>query len=149
MLTRGTFEVNVQYEQMPWLATYQPDSAAVRVMADWICAVGNKTAGAACKLPMVEQQPPPNPSGIAIRGHGGIAGGFTRLRAVLQSGILKIEVSGIAAEPAEMPVLRDIHGKSIALSSTGAGRFKVAGALPPGAYFLRWQGKSIAVTAGM
>jgi hypothetical protein len=149
MLTRGTFEINVQYEQMPWLATYQPDSAAVRVMSDWICAVGGKPAGAACKLPEVEQQPQPDPAGIPFRGHGGFAGRFSRARAVLRNGILEIGVSGKAAERAEAPILRGIQGKSVALKPIGAGRYAVAGELPPGAYILSWRGESITIIAEM
>ncbi|MDB5106561.1 MAG: hypothetical protein JWP91_4250, partial [Fibrobacteres bacterium] len=151
MLTRGTFE-SPDMTQMPPLATYQPDSAALRVLADWTCTVGKKPAGAGCKLPDVPQDHYWSTASIAR--HGGIPGGNAGLRASILKGFLRMDAPGMEGNGSETadgasPSLIDIHGKAVPLRPAGRGRYALPGALPPGTYFLRWRGTSIAVSAGI
>lgn len=143
MLTRGTFELNVFPEQMPMLATYEPDSVAVRLLADWTCSLGNKPTGAACKLPDIAQ---PGPAGIAVRPAGARPGSGPRLHASIAAGFLRVDIPGA---PGEIPVLVDLHGRAINLRPAGAGRYAIPEALAPGSYLLHFRGQAVPVVSGI
>lgn len=149
MLSRGTFEKH-EVLQMPPLATYQPDSAALRVLADWICMLGDKATGAACKLPDVPQ---------VDRWANGIrpGGNMGKVRknefsAQLQGGILTLhgaEVDGKTPHgEGEKVSLADLGGKTIPLFRQGNARFAVPKGLPVGIYIVSARGKGFLVTIG-
>lgn len=77
MLARGTFEFQNTL-QMPPLASYQPDSAALRVLADWTCTLGGKPAGAACRLPFVDNDQWAAAAVLARNAEGTAGHGFRR-----------------------------------------------------------------------
>lgn len=116
--------------QMPPLATFQPDSAAVNAVKDWVCSLGNRGA-AACKLPVMQ----PDSSYWASTGlfHGGM--GFRRagkLTAYLHG--QRLTVSGpVAAEP----ILSDMRGREIRMVKSEIGSYRIAEPLRPGVYVLR------------
>lgn len=149
MITRGGPDVAIgTYDQMPWLATFQPDSAAVRVVADWICSVGSKPTGAACKIPDVVQPKDPDPTRLArhariMTGQGGIvafiAGGKLYVQAPLRA-----SAAAVAA-----PKLVDAAGKAVPIAPAGKETYALPAGLPPGAYFLQWRGETIPVTSGI
>jgi hypothetical protein len=159
MLSRGTFETQ-EMNQMPPLATWQPDSSALRVLADWICSAGKLPTGAGCKIMDVPQD---HYWGTGIARHAGLMRGNIGLRANMQKGYLILDVaksahaaawaegseSAGAPDAFEMPSLTDIHGKAVSLRPAGDGRYALPAALPAGTYFLRWRGQSIAVNAGI
>ncbi len=148
MLTRGTFE-EPNMTQMPPLATWQPDSGALRVLADWICSVGKQPTGAACKLPDVPQD---HYWASALARHGEYMRGTFGLRARMAQGFLSLDMpanSYYGSEGAEAPVLTDLNGKAISLRPAGRGRYALPAAMPAGTYVLRWRGMSIAVSAGI
>lgn len=140
MLSRGTFEA-AEILQMPQLATYQPDSSALRVLADWICTMGNKPKGAACHLPDVPQDHYWAPA-TGIRSHGLQASAAAGFSAFLRGGILTVQPAWthMQATPAAVTGvgLTDVDGKAIALRALGEGRYAVPSGLPKGVYFVRW-----------
>ncbi len=151
MITRGSPEAPLDglYDQMPWLATYQPDSAGVRAVADWICAVGKKSTGATCKIPDVIQPPEPEVSIRYIR-HSRIMTGQTGIVAFMANGYLYLQASlHGSAGSAAAPVLSDVNGKAVDLRPAGKDVYALPGGLPPGTYFLRWRGETITVSAGI
>lgn len=149
MITRGSPEMPIgTYDQMPWLATYQPDSAAVRVVADWICAVGGKPTGAACKIPDVQQPPTPDP--VRILRHARIMTGQTGIVAFIAGGHLYVQAPVRAsAQGVAAPILSDATGKAVPLVSAGKDAYALPAGLPPGAYFLQWRGETIPVASGI
>lgn len=149
MITRGSPEMPIStYDQMPWLATYQPDSAAVRVVADWICAVGNKPTGAACKIPDVEQPPVPALETRLIR-HARYMTGQTGIVAYIVGDRLYVQAPVRAsAREVTAPILSDAAGKSVPLISAGKETYALPAGLPSGAYFLHWRGETVPVSAG-
>lgn len=136
LLSRPT-EFNGSSMQMPPLATFQPDSAAVNAIKDWICSLGNR--GAACKLPVMQ----PDSSYWATTGlhHGALrARGAARPGAYLRGGMLT--VSGpLAANP----VLSDMRGREIRMAKAGRGSYRLAEPLRPGVYVLRSGGTAVKI----
>jgi hypothetical protein len=150
MITRGSPEQTLDnpYDQMPWLATFQPDSGAVRVVADWLCGLGHKPTGAACRIPDVQQ--PPSPAlAIRLARHARYINGAFGMSAFIVAGKLYVQAplrntgSGDAA-----PVLRDAGGKAVPISPAGKDVYALPGELPAGAYFLQWRGQTVPVGAG-
>lgn len=115
--------------QMPPLATFQPDSAAVNAVKDWICSLG--TRGAACQLPVLQ----PDSSYWSTTGlfHGGMGiPRAARLTAFLHG--QRLMVSGkMTGEPS----LSDMRGREIPMVKAGIGNYRIAEPLRPGVYVLR------------
>lgn len=143
MLSRGTFE-DVNPAQMPPLATYQPDSAAVRVVADWICALGGKAAGS-CRLP-----PTPGGDFWASRLHGAPsdprAALAVRLRREAAGTVLDLAWEGVGGTPE--PALADLGGRRIALRRLGPAAWFTPRRLPPGIYILHLRERSRQLALG-
>ncbi|MEO6097545.1 MAG: hypothetical protein ABIW76_18575 [Fibrobacteria bacterium] len=125
-------EFNGSSMQMPPLATFQPDSAAINAVKDWICSLG--TRGAACQLPFLQAditywaQPP----SIGLF-HGGIGSGKAgKLSAAIRG--QELTITGLTAAD---PILSDMRGREIKLRKSGAGSFLIAETLRPGVYALR------------
>lgn len=141
MLSRGTFE-DVNMAQMPPLATYQPDSAAVKVVADWICSLGNKAPGS-CNLPLV---PKADFWASGIHGHGRLGPPSAyRIQARLREGRLIITASGRDLPDAGTLALVDIRGRSIPLRRIRRGEWALAGPgkPAPGIYGLVLSGRTL------
>jgi hypothetical protein len=150
MLARGTFEMP-EALQMPPLASFQPDSSALRVLADWICTLGNKPIGASCKLPLVPQDNYwANPA--RIQPHGFAAFPSNKLRANLHKGVLTM--SDFQSPEKPMPILAkeismvDMVGKPMALTAVGKLSMAVPNNLPNGVYFVRFRENVFVVKAG-
>jgi hypothetical protein len=129
LLSRPT-QFNGSSMQMPPLATFQPDSAAVDAVKDWICSLGSR-GSTACKLPILQ----PDSSYWASTGfHRGALGfrGAARLGAHVRG--QRLTVSG--PMPAN-PVLSDMRGREIRIMKTGTGSYQIAEPLRPGVYVLR------------
>lgn len=115
--------------QMPPLATFQPDSAAINAVKDWICSLGNR--GAACKLPVLQ----PDSSYWASTGlfHGGMGiPGAAKLAAYLHG--QRLLVSGLMTA---QPVLSDMRGREIRMVNSGLGIYRISEPLRPGVYVLK------------
>lgn len=137
MLSRGTFE-DVNPAQMPPLATYQPDSAAVKVVADWICSLGGKPAGS-CPLPAT-----PGGDFWASRIRHALAGGRAGLdlRVRREDAGMVLSLPGEGAGGTGEPVLADLQGRRVALRRLGPAAWRVPGRLPAGLYTLTLRGRS-------
>ncbi len=149
MLSRSTFE-QIEPMQMPPLGTYQPDSAGLRVLADWICTMGKKPTGAGCVLPNI---PEPNywAAGIGFQNKPGAHG--PAFKVSLRAGILSVKA---AYGHGGYPVLgttdismTDLNGKSIPLNPISSGLFAVPTGLHAGMYLVNGMGKTWIVTAGL
>jgi hypothetical protein len=119
--------------QMPPLATFQPDSVALNAIKDWICAMG--TRGAARKLPFVQADSTywdvdPNSDGLFHGGHAFRNAG--RISAMLVG--QRLTVSGTLTA---QPVLSDMRGREIRMVKFGNGVYQIAEPLRPGVYVLR------------
>ena len=133
MLSRGTLETPL-VAQMPPLATYQADSAAVRVLRDWVCGLGSPaTPAEECGLPEVPSRPYED---VGLPPHGRQAPG-TDLRAVLRGRVL-ILTGGDGAEAVR---LFTAQGRRIPLLPLGSGRYRVETELRAGPYLVRTQGR--------
>lgn len=141
MLTRGTYE-DPGIFTMPPLATYQVDSASARLIADWVCSLAGKPAGA-CKLPDIAQ--PPAPTGLFHAVPGAPVRG---LRAAWSRGRLRVAglVHGDLARGRVR--LMDMRGKPVALEEAGPGEYRIGGDPVPGVYTVMVGGKSARVRIG-
>lgn len=120
----------LKLEQMPPLATAQPDSAAVKMIEQWICSLTNK-------MPCVEY--PWLPDGTvwapeeavaSVRPHGKFKN--QAFQPSMRRGQLSVPAH-IAADGVE---LRDYRGRKVALVHEGNGLFRIPLTLTPGIYFL-------------
>ncbi len=149
MLSRSTFE-QVEPLQMPPLGTYQPDSAGLRVLADWICTMGKQSTGAGCLLPTI---PELNYWAAGIRSLGKPSTPGHSFNVFLHVGILTIQ--GAQAHGFALPLgttnisMTDLKGKSIPLNPIGTGLFAVPTGLHAGMYLVKGFGNTWIVTAGL
>jgi hypothetical protein len=142
MMARGSFEAP-SFEQMPPLATYLPDSAAITVVKNWICSL---KPGSPCdKLPEphnpeVWDTPVPGGSNVSsIRGHGFHGAKGIGQQARIRGGILEIRNLAGSAEAA----LFDVRGRAIPLAEANSGSradtrtFRILAPMQPGVYLLK------------
>lgn len=116
-------------EQMPPIATSQPDSAAVALIENWVCSL---KAGTPCgKLPWQadatfwdEEQI------VSVRPEGKLKG--AALQPSLRGSLLSVPAH-LAAATVQ---LWDYRGRKVSLVNEGEGRFRIAGTLTPGVYLL-------------
>lgn len=117
-------------DQMPPLATAQPDSAAVALMEQWACAL--RTGTPCRKTPWLPDETfwDSAASPAAALPHSRQQAAAFRPR--ILRGILSIpdRSPGIRVE------LSDLRGRRIRLVSAGPGMFRVPEPLPPGVYLL-------------
>lgn len=134
MMDRIDFFRPSDANQMPPLATAQPDSGALAVIKSWICSL---KPGTPCAMP--EWLPDDTfwadaseitPS-ASIRQSAGRRD--ARLSASYRHGILSIPQSSGRSEAV---ALRDYLGRDIPLQRVGNGEFRVQGPLNPGVYIL-------------
>ena len=129
MLSRPT-KFNGSSLQMPPLATFQPDSAAVNAVKDWICSLGNRGA-AACKLPVLQ----PDSSYWSTTGlfHDGMG--------IPRAGKLTAYLRGqrllVSSQMTAHPILTDMRGREIRMVNSGLGIYQISEPLRPGVYVLR------------
>lgn len=136
--------------QMPPLATYQLDSAALQTMRKWVCSLGGRdTLSAACKLPQGAPDHTFWSDPVALRRlspHGPMV---REWKARITGDILRIDAMGNG--PASgLPVhLFDSRGKFIPMEPIGPGAYRLPAGLDHkgGAYFLRQGASLIALEA--
>lgn len=126
MLSRQDFGFNPT-EQMPTLATFRPDSAALGLLKAWLCSFGTRPA-ASCRLPDVQSDASYWDAPLPIHG----ARPARRAEAPrMQAGLLRMEpIAGRA------PRMRDLRGVPVPLAAQGPGRYRVPRGLPAGIYFV-------------
>lgn len=129
-------------EQMPTLATFQPDSTALNLLRDWICSLGNRGAGV-CRLPQVQADSTfwekealaglRSPASHPVPDAPGFNG------PTLRGGILRVTPGLLASgsHPRLSDWLFDYKGRPLALMETGNGEFRILGPISPGIYFLK------------
>lgn len=117
-------------EQMPPLATNQPDSAAVNLIEQWICTL---KAGTPCnKLTWLPDETFWGEEvSNSVRPHGKFKD--LAFQPSLRRGQLSIPADIAAAGRVE---LRDFRGRKVTLVSEGKGMFRIPLTLTPGVYFL-------------
>jgi hypothetical protein len=118
-------------EQMPTLATFQPDSAAVNLIKDWICSMGTRPPGS-CRLPQVQSEDGYWEPPASLRGHpphGRAA------PPVLRRGILRVTSGSLSN--GMPPALFDLRGRPVALERAGLWEFRALSHLKPGLYLVR------------
>lgn len=140
MLIRGTFE-EPNPDQMPILATYQPDSAALKVLSDWICTMGGKKPGA-CALPRIDVPgwAPPVSIHNPERPVRALAPGDYTLRR--EGDVWRLLAPRGASAPPSHLRLASPEGKAVPLSSDGRGGYFAVDPLRPGIYLLRVGGRA-------
>ena len=120
--------------QMPPLATAQPDSAAVKLIEQWICSL---KPGTPCgTIPwMPDDTFWDEGTSISVRPSGRHKD--PAFQPSMRQGLLSIpalfSAHGAAAGKVE---LRDYRGRKVALVQVGKGEFRVPQTLTPGVYFL-------------
>ena len=137
--------------QMPPLATYQIDSAAVLMMKNYICGLGNR--GAACQLPAEQQvdssfwmfpNSPDSMYGPWYKPPVGIfPHKFTRKMAgfrVIANGRTLILEGRSRFAPA---TLHDFRGREVPLTRVKSNLYYIAGAVRPGVYIVK-SGRDVA-----
>jgi mono/diheme cytochrome c family protein len=117
-------------EQMPPLATSQPDSAAVKLIEQWICSL---KPGTPCgKIPWSPDETFWAPEEVvSVRPHGKFQD--PALQASMRNGRLSVPAHIAAAGKVE---LRDYRGRKVSLVREGDGLFRIPRTLTPGIYFL-------------
>ena len=128
MLARGDLGSRSP-SQMPPLATYQPDSAAVGIMKDWICSLAAKPR--TCSLPAVQDDASYWEAATALFPHRMPSPRVTHMLPVLRGGIL----SWPAADAAVPLKLTDLAGQAARIAPLGGGRWR-APPLPNGLYLV-------------
>ena len=128
LLARPT-EANPFSLQMPPLATYQMDSAAAKVVKDWICSLGKR--GASCALPAVQADSTYWSTGAFHRG-------ALTDRAALPGVVIRGADLILSGNMRTTPSLFDPRGREIALTRTGGMRYRIGYPLAPGIYLVRF-----------
>ncbi|MDB5047127.1 MAG: glucose sorbosone dehydrogenase [Fibrobacteres bacterium] len=130
MMVRQDFDFTPT-EQMPTLATFQPDSAGLSMIKDWICSLGNRP-GASCRLPDVQADGTywDQPAAIRFSASKGRSAPPT-----LRGGILRVTQAPSAASG--LPGLYDLRGKALVLARAGRWEFRVLTRIEPGIYLVR------------
>lgn len=144
MVTRGTFEEPSLFA-MPAAATYQVDSAAVKVVADWVCSLAGKPAGA-CKLPNIAQPAAPEAKDITGLFHRNARPSARGLAATWSKGRLRVSLPPALA--GARVALLDMQGRSIALEVVGKGEYRIGKDPAPGVYSVSAGGESAPVRIG-
>jgi hypothetical protein len=122
-------------DQMPPLATAQPDSAAVKMIEQWICSL---KSGTTCAIPAwlpdntfwadaSEVSPPASIHAKAVAKGAHFSANF-------RNGMLVLPFS---VNQGEKVSLRDNLGRNIALQPMGNGAYRVLNHLNAGVYFLK------------
>jgi hypothetical protein len=114
--------------QMPPIATYQIDSAAVLAVKDWICSLGNR--GSACMLPAAQVDSTFWFTGIDDHIH--TMRSNPKLNASLQNQVLTV-----SGEVSERPILYDFQGRKYRLVGLGHGKYRIESAIRTGVYFVK------------
>lgn len=135
LLARGTFEAR-DVEQMPPLASFQPDSAAVGVIRDWICSLGSPPRPAnACKLPKVQEEATYWDAPVPIHARPARPGSRQPLPGFyFQGRILRVPPTIGAGRDVR---LLDSRGREIRLLPSGAGAFHLLSNPEPGVLILK------------
>lgn len=142
MLARGDLNF-IGFQAMPPIATYQPDSAAVAVMKDWICSMA--TPARACKAPEVQADGTYwdlEVTGVyphAMRPSRGAGKGPSLRGRVLTVPAAPTLAAGSAGAGAG-PRLFDQRGREVALRRLDALHWEAGTDLRPGVYFLKEAG---------
>ncbi len=152
MTSRKTFNT-YNGTQMPPELTYIVDSAAVKVISDWICELGNKPAGCnpiAYSEPLTVEEDEfindpegylPNIKSLPVNPHSkidpiSIPTAFVRNQVLF--------VNGVNVKESQI-ILTDLKGNSLKLRKLGASRYYVEDALPPGIYIIKAGAKSLKI----
>jgi hypothetical protein len=129
-------------EQMPTMATFQPDSAGLNLIRNWVCALGNRPAGS-CRLPQVQSDASywDAPAGLFDHGRGPAGRGKGLAFATLSKGILRMEPGSVGSMErsggdAAMPRLQDLRGRPVLLMRTGRWEYRTKVRLEAGLYLL-------------
>lgn len=144
MLARGDLNF-IGFQAMPPIATYQPDSAAVNVMKDWICSMA--VPARTCKAPEVQADGTYwdlEVTGLyphAMRSRSGAGKSWSLRGRVLTvpegaSRDARLRDAGAGAGPR----LFDQRGREVALRRLDALHWEVGADLRPGVYFLKAAG---------
>jgi hypothetical protein len=119
------------FMQMPPLATSQPDSAAVKLIEQWICSL--KTGTPCDKIDWLPDETFWDSAvSVSVRPHGKFKD--MPFQASMRQGRLFIPAP-IAAGRVEVE-LRDNQGRKVELVREGLGVFRIPRTLAPGVYFL-------------
>ena len=116
--------------QMPPLATSQPDSAAVKLIEEWICSI---QTGTSCeKIPWAPDETFWDSAvSVSMRPHGKLNN--LVFQPSMRQGRLSIPAHIAASGKV---VLRDYQGRKVDLVQEGKGEFRIPRTLTPGIYFL-------------
>lgn len=123
------FTIGNDTEQMPPLATSQPDSAAVALIEQWVCSLNPATPCG--KIPWQADETFWGDEVVAsIRPEGRAKG--PAFKPSMHRGLLSVPAHVAAADVQ----LWDNKGRKVALVHEGEGRFRIVSTLTPGVYFL-------------
>jgi hypothetical protein len=131
MMVRQDFDFTPT-EQMPTLATFQPDSAALNLLKDWICSMGNRPVSE-CRLPQVQSDDrywDSPASAVRVPRKPDRAAPPS-----LRRGILHVTPGSVPS--GGLPGLFDFRGRAIPLADEGRGDYRVLSRLRPGLYLVR------------
>jgi mono/diheme cytochrome c family protein len=117
-------------DQMPPLATNQPDSAAISVLEQWICSL--KTGTPCGKLPFESDDTYWGEEVISAAIRPNAKFKMASVQPYMRSGVLNIpfHMVGTGVE------LRDQRGRSVAIVHEGAGRYRIVQPITPGILIL-------------
>jgi hypothetical protein len=117
-------------QQMPPLATSQPDSAAVKLIEQWLCSL--KTGTSCTTIPWLPDETFwAEPVTVALRPHG--KSNSQDFRPSMREGRLSVPAGIAAFGKVE---LRDYQGRKVPMVQEGKGVFRIPRTLTPGIYFL-------------
>ncbi len=133
MLVRQDFEFTPT-EQMPTLATFQPDSAGLGLLRDWICSLGRRPAGS-CKLPDLQADASYWDQPAANHRTGSMDFEGSRAAPAMRRGILWVTPGSLAE--GDLPGLFDLKGRPVALVRAGRWEYRAPASLRPGLYLVR------------
>jgi hypothetical protein len=142
MLSRGTFD-DINAVQMPPLGTYQPDSMAIKIIAAWLCTLGQKNVGA-CKLPAVPKLDYWE-TGIHQGRHANLQSGIhvnLRGKVLKLIGLPALTISG------QSLTLTNIQGRCMVLQRIRQDEWTLPSDLSPGVYTLHVNGSMLSLNLG-